>query len=350
MLNRLVTFQRLILGAAVWILVSGTGLERVNAQEPVPVKMATLAPLNTPWMSAWDRTKELVAEQSPVPLKLTAYAGGVMGDEPDMVRKMKFGQLQMVGLTVIGLSKLVPETLVLALPYLYESEDEVNHILTTFHSRFQDYAKERDLKLLQIGADESISAFSQHLIETREDMEQRKYWLWTADPIGTNMIENLGLQGVSLGVPEVRVGLQTGMIDTIFGSPLIVVALQWQPYVKYYYPATVAFGVGGLVARGDFLKDVPEKHRAGVEKVIVDALETSRSEMAAESESVNRDMLQRLTESGLQVVDSDSYQKLMDEIGESAKEVWANMVGEFYPQSLLDEVVAELQAYRAAQK
>ncbi len=42
-------------------------------------------------------------------VKVRLYLGGVAGDEPNMVRKMRVGQLHAAALTGAGLSEIAPE-------------------------------------------------------------------------------------------------------------------------------------------------------------------------------------------------------------------------------------------------
>jgi len=63
----------------------------VNPQ--IPVKFGTLAPEGSIWMIRIREVMEEVNQKTNNRFKLTIYPSGVMGDEPDMVRKMRLGQL-----------------------------------------------------------------------------------------------------------------------------------------------------------------------------------------------------------------------------------------------------------------
>ena len=64
-------------------------------------------------------------------LDLRIYPGGVAGDEPDMVRKMRVGQLHAAALSGGGLSKIAPEIQALQMPMMFRTDEEL------------DYARER---------------------------------------------------------------------------------------------------------------------------------------------------------------------------------------------------------------
>jgi TRAP-type C4-dicarboxylate transport system substrate-binding protein len=66
------------------------------AQQTV-VKMGTLAPEGSPWHQVLQQMGERWRKASDGKVKLTIYPGGVLGDEPDMVNKMRIGQIQAAG-------------------------------------------------------------------------------------------------------------------------------------------------------------------------------------------------------------------------------------------------------------
>ena len=70
-------------------------------------------------------------------------SGGVAGDEGDMIRKMRFGQLDAAVLTAFGMNKIVPNTFIMSLPGVFQSEDELDFAIQTFAPGFdQDFVDE----------------------------------------------------------------------------------------------------------------------------------------------------------------------------------------------------------------
>ena len=64
------------------------------AKEQYVLKFATLMPPDTSWMKIIDAWAADVEKESKGRLKFKMYPGGVMGDEPDVLRKMRINQLQ----------------------------------------------------------------------------------------------------------------------------------------------------------------------------------------------------------------------------------------------------------------
>src|SRR3569833_2317208 len=70
-------------------------------------------------------------------------------------------------------------------------------------------------------------------VRSLDDLKGRKVWVPEDDRISRIAVESVGVTPIPLPLTDVLPGLQTGLIDTIAGSPVGVIALQWQPQVKY---------------------------------------------------------------------------------------------------------------------
>jgi TRAP-type transport system periplasmic protein len=65
------------------------GLPAAVSAQPIEIKMATLAPKDSQWCDVLVKMGERWKAISNGNVKLTLYAGGVMGDEPDTVNKLR---------------------------------------------------------------------------------------------------------------------------------------------------------------------------------------------------------------------------------------------------------------------
>ena len=101
------------------------------------IKLGSLVPQGSPW----ERSIRMLASEwtkiSDGKVILRIYTNGVAGDEGDMIRKMRFGQLQAAGLSMSGLSQLFGDILVPAIPMLVENEEEFNYLFDRMIPYFQ---------------------------------------------------------------------------------------------------------------------------------------------------------------------------------------------------------------------
>src|SRR5262245_49068205 len=88
------------------------------AQKPagkaaVEIKLATLAPEGSTWMKTMHKIDDDVRAKTQNRVGFKFFPGGVQGDEKDVIRKMRNGQVHGAAFTGFGLGSIVPEVRVL---------------------------------------------------------------------------------------------------------------------------------------------------------------------------------------------------------------------------------------------
>src|SRR5690242_2427247 len=91
------------------------------AEAQVNIKLGTLAPSGSAWHNTLKEMGQKWSEVSGGKVKLTIYPGGVLGNEGDMVRKIRVGQLNAAALTTVGLHDVTPEPQAVTAPYAIRS-------------------------------------------------------------------------------------------------------------------------------------------------------------------------------------------------------------------------------------
>ena len=86
-------------------------------------KIATVAPEGSSWIQTFEELNAELKQKTNNNVRIKVYAGGVIGDEKDMMRKMYVGQIQGAALTSAGLSGIFKEMDVFQIPFLFETYD-----------------------------------------------------------------------------------------------------------------------------------------------------------------------------------------------------------------------------------
>src|SRR5438105_15816740 len=94
---------------AAWTLCMAAAVLAAPAARAQTFKMGTVAPEGSTWHDALKRINEQWTTASNGSVKLKIFAGGVQGDEGDVVKKMRVNQLQAGAVTAIGLKDIAPE-------------------------------------------------------------------------------------------------------------------------------------------------------------------------------------------------------------------------------------------------
>ncbi|MCX7647206.1 MAG: TRAP transporter substrate-binding protein DctP, partial [Elusimicrobiales bacterium] len=92
------------------------------------IKFATLAPEGTTWTKILREFAKDAETKTNGRVKFKIYVGGVQGDEKDVIRKIKTGQLNASGFTGFGIGEIAKEMRVLDAPFLFKNTAELDHI------------------------------------------------------------------------------------------------------------------------------------------------------------------------------------------------------------------------------
>lgn len=229
-----------------------------HAEEAYVLKFATLAPQGSTWLNIITDWANKVEKESQGRLRFKLYGGGVSGDEPDVLRKIRFGQLHGGAMTGHGIGYIYSPTRVLEIPFLFRSYDEVDHVRAQLMPEIREGFHQNGFELLGWMEVGFIQLFSRVPIYSIEDMKKRRIWLWQGDPLGTAFFEASGLSPVPLPITEVFTSLSTGLIDTTIAPPLGAIAFQWFTKTPYMTDIPVMDGIGGLIVSRKFFDGLPK--------------------------------------------------------------------------------------------
>jgi TRAP-type transport system periplasmic protein len=229
-----------------------------HAEEDYVLKFATLAPHGSTWLNIISDWANTVDKQSQGRLKIKLYGGGVSGDEPDVLRKIRFGQLQGGAMTGHGIGYIYSPARVLEIPFLFRSYDEVDHVRAQLMPEIREGFRQNGFELLGWMEVGFIQLFSRTPIYSIDDMKKRRIWLWQGDPLGTAFFAASGISPVPLPITEVFSSLSTGLIDTTIAPPLGAIALQWFSQTPYMTNIPVMDGIGGLIVSRKFFDGLPK--------------------------------------------------------------------------------------------
>jgi len=307
------------------------------------LKIATLAPEGSSWMKLFHAWQQKVEARTEGRVKVKFYSGGVQGDERDVLRKIKLGQISGAAITGIGLSSIAPEVRALELARTY---DELDKLRASLGPDIKKAFEQKGYILGSWGDVGPVHLFSSKPVKTLDDMRSLKLWLWSDDPVSKQLFAALALHGVPMGVPEVLPGLSTGQIDSFFGSPLSTLALQWGGHVKYMSSLTLSEATGATV----IAKAAWDKLSPADQKVLEEEANAMQAQVMKQVREDNARSLDAMKQKGLTVVDISP--ELEQELSRVAEKVARSNAGdvskEFQEkvQKLVDSYRGQAQARR----
>ncbi len=309
------------------------------------IKFATLAPEGSTWMNVMKNMAKSIEDSTNGDLKFKIYPGGVQGDERDVLRKMRIGQVHSAGFTGVGLGEILPEVRILDVPFLFDNYDEVDYVADKLFDHFSNKFEEKGYILLGWAEVGFVYVFTNSPVNSIKDMNGIKMWMWEGDPIAEAAFTSMDISPIPLSITDVLTSLQTNLINGVYVSPLGCTVLQWHTKVKYMLELQLANSNGAvLITKKQFLKLSPEQQN--ILKFFSHKYLRQLTQLSREDNQKSLDLIQK---SGIQFTQITDKKQLedFDTAGEKARR---SLVGKLYDQQFLTQVEGYLIDYRKSLK
>ena len=202
--------------------------------EPLVVKLGTLAPEGSVWHDALLKVRQEWRDITAGELNLRIYAGGVLGGEAEMVRKVQRGGLDALAITGAGLPRIDRSVEVLNVPLLFTSYGELDYVRSRIAPKLERLLENRDFKVLSWSDAGWVYFFSKSPVRSPEDLRSVRLWISSGAPEGERLFKQFGFNVVPLPATDMLTALQTGLIEAIDVPPLFALldrSYQLAPYM-----------------------------------------------------------------------------------------------------------------------
>jgi TRAP-type transport system periplasmic protein len=315
-----------------------------GAPQSIEIKIATLAPEGSSWMKTFDAINAEVSQKTNAAVGFKFYPGGVLGDEKDMLRKMYIGQINGAALTSAGLSAIFGEMDVFQIPFLFQSYDEVDFVIKEMDGFFREGFEKNGYVLLGWSEGGFVRLMSTTPIASLQDLRKAKVWTWADSPMTKAIFDEANISAIPLSIPDVLVGLQTGLVDVVYAPPTGAISLQWFTKIKYMTDVNLIYLVGGVVIK----KNVFEKIAPADRQIILDSCRRQMAQLKTTIRKENQEAIQVMVKTGVKII-HPTPEQLADFIRVSEKAM-QKLEGQSFSKKIRDEVTAKIEAYRKKNK
>lgn len=321
-------------------------LAAAPARAQTLIKFATLAPEGSTWMKVMHDMDAELRDKTGGRVGFRFYAGGVSGDENDVLRKIRIGQLHAGGVTGIGLGIVTPTVRLLDAPFLIASGAQFDAVTTAFDGEFRKAFEDKGFVLLGWAEVGPVYVFSASPVRSVADLRKQKAWMWEGDPIAQALYKTLDVSPVPLSIADVRSSLETGLINTVYGSPMAMLALQWYQRTGYRLSVPITYASGAvLMSKKQF-----DALSADDQKTLLAVSQSQLRRLTELTRKENEQALKTLAAHGVKTVEpaSEAETGALRAAGLKARQ---DLAGVLYPKEYLEraeKVVADASAKAAA--
>jgi TRAP-type C4-dicarboxylate transport system substrate-binding protein len=305
------------------------------------IKMGTLAPDGSPWHQALQLMGERWRKISAGQVKLVIYPGGVLGDEPDMVNKMRIGQIQAAGLSGAGLSGIEPGVMALQIPMMFDSYEELDYVRERVAPRLEKMVEARGYVVLNWGDVGWVHFFTTRPATRLGDMRKMKLLTLAGDNDTLELWKANGFRAVPLAATDILTGLQTGLVEAVPNTPLFALLDQSFGIARNMIDVKWAPLIGATVITRRMWDSLPAAQRSDMMKAAREAGVSLRDGIRKMGDEAIVTMQKRR----LQVIHADAA--ALAEWRREAEGVYPKLRGGQVPAELFDEVRKLRDEYRA---
>ena len=191
------------------------------------IKLGTVAPEGSPWHNTLLEVAQQWKELSDGSVTVRIYAGGVAGDEKDMLRKIRIGQLHATALTSVTLIDIIPDIEALTFPLFIRTDEELDYVMDKLGPEFEARLAKKGFKVLTWSTTGWAHFFTKEPVIGPEDMKKRKLFFWGSDTTYMELLKDSGFNPVGLAITDLLPSLQTGLIDSFAAPPAAALSFQW---------------------------------------------------------------------------------------------------------------------------
>jgi len=309
-------------------------------------KLGTLAPEGVGWAAL---IKDVV---TPGILKVTNgqvvldwYWGGTMGDDKDILAKLRNGQLQGGGFSGQGMVMACPEMALLELPFLFENYDEVEYIYSKLRPRISQWFEKRGYHLVLLAEQDFDQVYSTKIpIKTPDDFKNSRVLTWYG-PLEERTLKALSASPLPIRVPEVAASIRTGVCNAFISPAIWAVGTQMYTVMKYINPMHIRYSPAGGIVLLSTWNTIPKELRDTIDNYVMSIEKDFRQKVRAGNEKC----LKAMYKYGMKEVKMTPAE--IDVLKKRLMPVWDEFAAKgYYTKAELAEVKNLLAEYRSKKK
>lgn len=280
------------------------------------VKMGTLAPDGSSWHQLLVDMGHKWHEATNGNVVLRIYPGGVAGDERDMIRKIRIGQIHAAAVTIEGLTEISRDMNVFYIPMLVDSFEDLDSIRKALSPQLFAELKKNGFRVLSWADIGWAYWFTKNPITVPEQLRKLRLFTWAGDYYTAELWKSAGFHPVPLSSVDILPSLQTGIIDAFPTTPLAALSFQWFALAPNMLDLKWGPVIGAIILSDRIWNSIPSVYHEEMKRISAEVEREARN-LVPEAESA----LAVMGEHGLIV----NYPKPAE------KQRWVELTTSFYP-------------------
>ncbi|MFP4484358.1 MAG: TRAP transporter substrate-binding protein DctP [Spirochaetaceae bacterium] len=308
----------------------------------VTIRMASIAPENSPWGRALNRLAAEWNDISDGRVSLQVFHNSVAGDESDMIRKMRIGQLQAGVFSNVGMTALSDKVLTLSMPLLIRTEDEYDYVFQRVRGTLDDEIESEGFVPLAWSLAGWLRFFSKDELRDPDELQGVKL---AASPDEMQLVRGyqlMGYQPIPIPHAERLSTLTSGMANAHLTVPILAASFQWFGATPYMVSMKIGPAPGAIIMTRRAYAQLPRDIR----DELVAAVKNVQDNYGREIRNLEQEAIDTMTNYGLEIIElSETRQEEWIQEFESSYDV---MLGRVFDRDLYNRVREHLNEFRSS--
>ncbi len=322
------------------------------AQAPVRIKLATLAPENSPWHEALADMGVSWSKATAGRVVLTIFPGGSIASESSAITKMSpaIDGLQAAALTVTGLGEIDDAFNVFGMPFFFQSDEELAYVQQKLTPLLSRRLEAKGFHLLNWGNAGWVQLFSKMPIRTLDDAKRAKLYTTEGEPRTVQWYTQNGFHAVPLKQGDIptQLKLPTGAINAAPSPAYFALALQFYRDAPYMLDLQLVPLTGATVVTDLAWKKISAEDRTKMTEAAMVMQKKIQAQAPALDASATREMKEstKTAKVPFQVITLDAAGSA--QFRAEADKMTVSQRGTMVPAEVFDAAVGEREAFRKA--
>ena len=280
------------------LLSAGLALGMLGSAQAQTLKIATIAPEGSAWMEDMRAGASEIGQRTGGRVNVKFYGGGVQGNDKQVQRKMRTGQLNGGAFTSGGMAQFQKDARLYDMPLAFNNVEEVQYVRAELDAVLRQRLEDAGYVNFGFAGGGFAYMMSNQPLASLKDLEGQKVWTPEGDPVAYAALSALGVAPVTMPLTDVMTGLQTDLLNSVTVPPVGAVVLQWHTRLKFITELPVAYVYAGILIDKKAFGRLSPADQAVVREVF----EAVYQKFDANGIVDNEKAMQALLDSGLQRV------------------------------------------------
>jgi TRAP-type C4-dicarboxylate transport system substrate-binding protein len=152
--------------------------------------------------------------------------------------------------------------------------------------------------------------------------------------------DEAGISAIPLSLPDVLVGLQTGLVEVVYAPPSGAISLQWFTRAKFMTDLPLMYLIGGIVIKKNQFKKLSPVHQ----QALLDLCSKYMNQLKFEVRKENQDAIKVMSKHGVKLIRPSEGQ--IQEFKDISQKAMNGQIGKSFSKKIKDEVIGYVEEYR----